>query len=98
MKRNIGTNIDEMACEMKEPFTFNDLMNLPVAVDLRTAADALDVGRTKAYELAKRGEFPCRVLRIGGTYRVPTADLLRCLGIDALISEMASLFEDRYPS
>ncbi|WP_406068451.1 helix-turn-helix domain-containing protein [Micromonospora sp. NBC_01638] len=51
-------------------------------VDLATAARALGVGRTKAYELAKSGAFPCPVLRIGTTYRVRTADLLRLVGIE----------------
>ncbi|MEU8284172.1 helix-turn-helix domain-containing protein [Micromonospora sp. NPDC048905] len=51
-------------------------------VDLATAARALGVGRTKAYELAKRGAFPCPVLRIGTTYRVRTADLLNLVGIE----------------
>ncbi|WP_435819898.1 helix-turn-helix domain-containing protein [Micromonospora tulbaghiae] len=51
-------------------------------VDLATAARALGVGRTKAYELAKTGAFPCPVLRIGSTYRVRTADLLSLVGIE----------------
>ena len=40
-------------------------------VDLMTAAAALGLGRTKAYELARRDQFPCRVIRIGETYRDP---------------------------
>ncbi len=52
-------------------------------VDLMTAASALGLGRTKAYELARREEFPCRVIRIGDTYRVPTAGLLELLGVSA---------------
>jgi hypothetical protein len=52
-------------------------------VDLMTAAAALGLGRTKAYELARRKEFPCRVIRIGGVYRVPTAGLLELLGVAA---------------
>lgn len=43
-------------------------------------AQIIGVGRSKAYELAKRGEFPIRLLRIGTTYRVSRADLLRYLG------------------
>jgi hypothetical protein len=50
-------------------------------VDLMTAAAALGLGRTKAYELARRDEFPCRVIRIGETYRVPTPGLLELLGV-----------------
>jgi hypothetical protein len=52
-------------------------------VDLMTAAAALGLGRTKAYELAKRDEFPCRVIRIGDVYRIPTAGLLELLGVSA---------------
>ena len=52
-------------------------------VDLMTAATALRLGRTKAYDLARRDQFPCRVLRIGETYRVPTAGLLELLGVAA---------------
>ena len=50
-------------------------------VDLMTAARALGLGRTKAYELARRQQFPCRVLRIGDTYRAPTVGLLELLGL-----------------
>jgi hypothetical protein len=52
-------------------------------VDLTTAAAALGMGRTKAYELARSGGFPCRVLRIGEVYRIPTAGLLELLGVAA---------------
>ena len=47
------------------------------------AAKILGIGRTKAYELARRGEFPCLVIRVGDLYRVSTADLLRLLGISS---------------
>jgi excisionase family DNA binding protein len=59
-----------------------ELLALPAVVDVTTAARALGLGRSTAYDLARRGEFPCRVLHIGSSYRVPTADLLRVLGID----------------
>ena len=61
--------------------TIAQLLNMPPTVDLMTAATALGLGRTKAYDLAKRGEFPCRVIRVGEAYRVPTAVLLQLLGI-----------------
>jgi hypothetical protein len=60
--------------------TIDDLRNLPVTVDLMTAAGAPGIGRTKAYELARSGEFPCRIIRVGDLYRVVTADLIRLLG------------------
>ncbi len=66
----------------KVPLLFEDLRHLPSVVDLQTAARALGLGRTKAYELAGRGEFPCRVLKFGDTYRIPTAELLRVLGVE----------------
>jgi len=65
------------------PITITQLRAMPATVDLLTAARALGLGRTKAYELAKRGQFPCRVIRIGEIYRIPTAGLLELLGITA---------------
>jgi predicted DNA-binding transcriptional regulator AlpA len=59
-----------------------ELLALPAVVDVTTAARALGLGRSTAYDLARRDEFPCRVLHIGSSYRVPTADLLRVLGIE----------------
>ncbi|MEV5606388.1 helix-turn-helix domain-containing protein [Streptomyces sp. NPDC052299] len=43
------------------------------------AARALGFSRAKGYELIRRGQFPCRVLRIGRSSRVVTASLLRVL-------------------
>lgn len=54
---------------------------LPVGVPLVDAGRALLMGRSKSHELARRGEFPCRVLRLGRTYVVPKTDLLRVLGL-----------------
>lgn len=60
-----------------------ELLALPAAVDLETGNRALGLGRSKGYELAKRGQYPCKVLRLGNTYRVVTADLLDLLGLAA---------------
>ncbi|MFI6287397.1 hypothetical protein ACIBCM_22070 [Streptomyces sp. NPDC051018] len=60
-----------------------ELLALPVAVDLDTSNRALGLGRSKGYELAKRGAYPCKVLRLGNAYRVVTADLLSLLGLAA---------------
>lgn len=59
-----------------------ELLELPPSVDLVTAGRALGIGRTKTYDLARAEELPVRVLRLGNTYRVATADLLRVLGIE----------------
>ncbi|MFJ4972432.1 hypothetical protein [Streptomyces sp. NPDC088755] len=60
-----------------------ELLGLPVSVDLETSNRALGLGRSKGYELAKRGQYPCKVLRLGNAYRVVTADLLDLLGLAA---------------
>ncbi|WP_131787837.1 helix-turn-helix domain-containing protein [Protofrankia symbiont of Coriaria ruscifolia] len=62
-----------------QPLTLDDIRQLPAVVDLMTAARAFGLGRTLAYELARRGDFPCPVHRIGRLYRVHTSDLLRTL-------------------
>ncbi|MEU8700088.1 MULTISPECIES: hypothetical protein [unclassified Streptomyces] len=60
-----------------------ELLGLPVSVDLETSNRALGLGRSKGYELAKHGQYPCKVLRLGNAYRVVTADLLSLLGLAA---------------
>ncbi|MFF7407683.1 hypothetical protein [Streptomyces murinus] len=60
-----------------------ELLGLPAAVDLETGNRALGLGRNKGYELAKRGQYPCRLLRLGNAYRVVTAGLLALLGLAA---------------
>ncbi|MCY0943615.1 hypothetical protein [Streptomyces antarcticus] len=61
----------------------DQLLALPVSIDLETGNRALGIGRSKGYELAKRDQYPCRVLRVGNGYRVVTADLLSLLGLAA---------------
>lgn len=73
----------------RDGLTRAELLALPVTVDVPTAARALGLGRSTAYELARRGEFPCRVLRVGSSYRVPTADLMRILGVEPPTPEEA---------
>jgi len=55
--------------------------DLPAAIDLDTANRALTLGRSTGYALAKRGQYPVKVLRLGNSYRVVTAELLRLLGL-----------------
>lgn len=59
------------------------LLDLPAAIDLETGNRALGLGRSKGYELAKRGQYPWKVLRLGNAYRVVTTDLLALLGLAA---------------
>lgn len=69
--------------EQPKGMTRDELLALPAAVDLDTGNRALGLGRSKGYELAKRGQYPCKVLRLGKAYRVVTADLLNLLGLAA---------------
>ena len=66
----------------KLKMTMEELLALPVSVDLLTAGRAFGLGRTKAHEMAKAGEFPCRVLRVGNRYRVPRSAIFEVLGIN----------------
>jgi hypothetical protein len=58
-----------------------DVMTLPAVTDLISAGKALGIGRTRSYQLARAGSFPCRVERAGRIYLVPTASLLAVLGM-----------------
>jgi len=58
-----------------------ELRALPTVVELLTAAAALDIGRTAAYELVRTDQWPTPVIRIGTRIKVPTAPLLELLGL-----------------
>ncbi|MEV0279273.1 helix-turn-helix domain-containing protein [Streptomyces sp. NPDC050610] len=64
------------------PMTFAEVFELPVMVDLRTAARILGICAGTAYSLVHRDGFPCPVLRVGGRYRIPTTPLMRLAGIE----------------
>jgi hypothetical protein len=67
---------------IESPMTMEELLALPLANDLVTAGRAFGLGRTKSYELARRGDFPCRVIPVGnGKYRVPKNAILAALGV-----------------
>jgi hypothetical protein len=65
----------------------DELLSLPVSTDLATAGRAFGLGRTKAFELAKAGEFPCPVLRVGMKYRVPRSAIFEALAFDPVKAE-----------
>lgn len=75
--KNTGKRVAKAA----KPATVDEIRKWPAAVGLKMAARALGIGMTKAYELARADTFPVRLLPLGGTYRVPTADLMEYLGI-----------------
>lgn len=63
------------------PMKDDELLALPVTVDLVTAGRAFRMGRTKAYELARADKFPCPVLPLGKRFVVTKAALLAALGV-----------------
>jgi hypothetical protein len=63
-------------------WTPREVAELPVVVDVVTAGSVIGLGRAGSYDLARRGEFPVPVLRVGRQYRVVTAHLRELLGID----------------
>ena len=65
----------------------DELHELPVVVDLLTAASALGIGRTTAYEMVRTGRWPPPVLRLGSRIRVPTAALRELLSLSTGSSE-----------
>ena len=60
-----------------------ELDALPAVVDVCTAAKVLGLSRTAAYELIRLGEWPTPVFRLGKLIRIPTAPMLKLLGLDA---------------
>ena len=61
--------------------TPNQLRDLPTVIDVTTAADLLGIGRSAAYELVRRGDWPTPTLRLGRLIKVPVAPLLELLGV-----------------
>lgn len=60
--------------------TLDDIRNWPATVSPATAATAFGISRSYAYELTRTGQFPARVIKVGGKRRVVTASILSALG------------------
>lgn len=73
------------------PLTTEEIQALPAAVDLVTAGLAFGMGRTKSYELARAGQFPCKVLPLGPKFIVPKAEILRALEIEQPVGDDAAV-------
>lgn len=58
--------------------TLDEIRSWPATIDVAQAARALGIGKTKLYDLIRRGEAPVRVLDLGAK-RVVTASLIRLL-------------------
>ncbi|KUN32579.1 integrase [Streptomyces corchorusii] len=72
-----------------QALTTADLLDLPPTIDVETAARAFGIGRTLAYQLVRKGQFPCQVIPAGRAYRVVTADLRRVLQVTAPADDAA---------
>ena len=59
----------------------DEIRRLPAALTVVQAARLLGIGRSSAYQAVKSGAWPARVLRVGRTIRIPSAEVLALLGI-----------------
>lgn len=62
--------------------TDDDVRALPLTVPVPIAGQAFGLGRDTAYRLARRGDFPVPVIRMGARMVVTRASLLAALGLD----------------
>jgi hypothetical protein len=67
---------------MKTTWTADQVRALGVRTDVETAGSIFGLSRTQAYIAVNKGTFPVPVIRMGRRYLVPTAPILRLLGID----------------
>lgn len=61
------------------PTELRELEAKATTIDVETAGRPFGMGRAKSYRLARSGEFPVPVLRVGSRYRVRTSDLVAAL-------------------
>ena len=60
--------------------TVEDLHNAGPTVPLwPIAGQAIGISKSHTYKLARDDQFPAKVIKVGASYRVVTADLLRLL-------------------
>ncbi|MER5639383.1 DNA-binding protein [Kitasatospora sp. NPDC002227] len=65
--------------------TLRELLDLPAIVSVETAARAFGIGRNKAMDLIRSGDFPAKTLQLGGTMKVSTASLREVLGLPTVL-------------
>ena len=59
--------------------TRDELDALPTVLDVATAARVLGIGRSLAYDLVRRGDWPTPVLHVGKLIKIRSAPLLALL-------------------
>jgi predicted DNA-binding transcriptional regulator AlpA len=60
----------------------DEIRRLPPVLTVVQAAGLLGIGRSNAYHAVKTDTWPTRVVRVGRCIRIPTAEVLRLLGIE----------------
>ena len=63
-------------------WTAQEVRALGVQTDIATAGSIFGLSRTQAYVAVNNGLFPVPVIKVGRRYLVPTAPILRLLGLD----------------
>ncbi|MFM9643592.1 DNA-binding protein [Streptomyces turgidiscabies] len=72
----------ERTAVRRKTLSVAEALALPVMFDVwPTVGQALDIGRTATYQLAREGTLPVPVIRIGKQLRARRSDLLTFLGI-----------------
>lgn len=64
---------------VKAAWTPDRVRSLGMTTDVATAAEIMGIGRTLAFDLLKRDEFPVRTIRVSRRVLVPVGDLLKML-------------------
>ncbi len=67
----------------KRIWTAQEVAALGLYTDLGTASSVLGMSRSHGYRLARAGEFPVEVIKIGSRYRVPVRPILDLLHAEA---------------
>ncbi|MEV8396749.1 helix-turn-helix domain-containing protein [Streptomyces niveus] len=66
----------------RKALTIDEVLALPVMFEVwPTLGAALNIGRTATYDLARTGNLPIPVIRVGGSLRARRSDLLDFLRI-----------------
>lgn len=63
-----------------------ELLSAGPTLGLKAGNRALGIGTAHGYRLAKEGRYPVPLLRVGSSYRIVTAELLKLLRLDQTAS------------
>src|SRR2546426_783404 len=66
------------ADSVKRP-TLDEIREWPATVSVPKAGTAWGLGRSTSYDMARRGEFPAAVSKVGQRYKVVTASIIQAL-------------------